>query len=79
MIQYSLMSGPMICAPGILRWAMNGYHFKRDRKKLLNVFVQGWGQDENSPSADVFDRLLKGEIPYTVEDDEYGGSVVFKA
>lgn len=59
--------------PGILRWAMNGYRFKKDRAAMLRVFVEGF------PFADgpsIFPRLLSGEIPWT-EDEE--GSVHFTA
>lgn len=69
---YRLLSTSLICTPGILRWAQNGYKFKRDRKSLLNVFVQGYGQDKNSPSADTFHRLLLGEITWTEEQQEDG-------
>ena len=77
MREYRLGSSPMINTPGILRWAISGYHFKRDRKKLLRVFTTGYvGSAENpAPSAEVFDRLLKGEIPWTQE----GETVVFQA
>jgi hypothetical protein len=68
-----LQSAPMISTPGVLAWAINGYKFKRDRKKLLRVFVDGYG-GPNAPPADVYDKLLKGEIPYTVDAEN---SVVF--
>jgi hypothetical protein len=75
---YRLGSSEMFCTPGILVWAINGYRFKRDRKNLLKVFVTGWTGD-NAPPRSVLDRLLKGGIPYTVEDSEHGGTVVFTA
>jgi hypothetical protein len=77
---YRLLSSSLICTPGILRWAMNGYKFRKDRKALLRVFTEGF-QGPIAPPADVFDRLLKGEIKYTVEDedDKNGGTVVFTA
>jgi hypothetical protein len=68
----------MICTPGILRWAIAGYKFPKDRNSLLLVFVSGY-QGHGAPTPDVFDRLLKGEIPYTVEDSKHGGTVVFTA
>lgn len=68
---YRLTSTPMFHTPGVLAWAINGYKFKKDRKQLLNVFVTGYP----GPSAQVYDRLLKGEIKYTVEGD----AVIFTA
>jgi hypothetical protein len=70
-----LLSGPMISTPGILAWAINGYKFKKDRKNLLRVFVQGYGGG-NVPS-DVYDKLLKGEIEWREEPGEHGNDVVF--
>ena len=32
----------MLNTAGLLRWAMNGYKFKRERKKLRRVFVVGF-------------------------------------
>jgi hypothetical protein len=73
---YRLASSSMICTPGLLLWAINGYKFKRDRKSLLLTFVSGY-QGQGAPTPDVFDRLLKGEIPYSVEESDHGGTVVF--
>lgn len=71
-----LQSAPMINTPGVLRWAINGYKFKRDRKKLLRVFVEGYG-GEHAPPADIYDKLLKGEIEWKEEPGEHGTDVVF--
>jgi hypothetical protein len=68
----------MICTPGLLRWAINGYRFKADREQLLDMFVDGYS-GEAAPPRRVFHRLLMGEIPYTVEDSDHGGTVVFTA
>ena len=77
MPEYRLGSAPMVNTPGLLTWAINGYKFKRDRKKLLNVFTSAWSNADNpkNPSKETFDKLLKQEIPYTVVDD----AVVFNA
>jgi len=74
---YALGSNEMVNTPGLLRWAMNGYHFASDRPSLLNVFTSGWSQEENpnNPPKEMFDRLLKGEIPFTVENN----AVIFTA
>lgn len=73
---YGLMSSEFLCTPGLLRWGMNGYHFHRDRAKVLNVFVQTFA-GPTCPPAHVFHQLLMGRIPYTVEPNDLGGTVVF--
>lgn len=60
----TLESGPMVNTPGLLRWAMNGYHFPRDRKVLRRVFVDGFGLPDN-----IVHRLLLGTLAHTVEGD----------
>ena len=53
----------MCSAPGIIRWAINGYKFKEDREKILNV-VLAWDIPEH-----VAKELLSEKVPYTVEDE----------
>jgi hypothetical protein len=60
-----LTSCSMVNTAGLLRWAMNGYKFKKDRKSLRRVFAEGYGLTD-----DVAHRLLLGEIPHTIEGDE---------
>ena len=62
-IQYSLGSNPMIHAPSIVAWAINGYKFKEDREKILNVIL-AWDIPEQ-----VAKDLLSEKVPYTVEED----------
>ena len=38
--QWALQSTSMVNAPGMLRWAINGYKFKRDRKVMLDVAMK---------------------------------------
>lgn len=66
---YRLGSSEMVHAPGVVRWAVNGYAFTKDRPYLRRVFIDGWGL----PSA-AADALLSGKVPYTVE----GETVVFE-
>lgn len=68
---YVLGSNPLIHTPGILRWAINGYAFKRDRKALLNVFTSGWP----TVPVDALKAVLAKELP--VEIDEEAGTVTF--
>jgi hypothetical protein len=69
--QWAMLSTPMMSAPGILRWAINGYRFKRDRKKLMNV-IKCW----EGPSDEIYHRLLMGEIEWTTDENN---SVIFTA
>lgn len=62
-IQYSLGSNPMIHAPSIVAWAINGYKFKEDREKILNVIL-AWDIPEQ-----VAKDLLSEKVAYTVEED----------
>jgi len=61
--KFNLQSTPMIHTPGILKWAMNGYQFKKDRKKLREVF-KAYGLSNKC----VHD-LLSGKIPYEIVDE----------
>ena len=60
---YKLQSTAMVSAPGLLKWAINGYQFKKDRKNLLNV-MKSW----EGPTDEEWHRLLMQEVPYTVND-----------
>lgn len=65
MRQVALQSSPAVNTPGLLRWAMNGYRFKRDRKNLRRVFVTGYGLPDP-----VVHRLLSGELPHQIVGEE---------
>lgn len=67
MTTYRLASAPHVYTPGIVRWAINGYHFKKDRAVLVKVLA-GW----NLPKSAIH-ALLSKAVPYTVE----GETVVF--
>jgi hypothetical protein len=69
-MQYRLASSGLVNTPGVLRWAINGYHFPKDRKAMARVFIEGWGIPEAAAHA-----LLSGKAPYTVEKN---GVVVFE-
>ena len=63
MTTYRLGSNPMIYAPGMVRWAINGFAFKEDQNTILNV-MRAW------PVPDAaLHKLLNGTVPYTVEGD----------
>ena len=58
----------MLCAPGILLWAINDYKFKRDRKALLHLFVNTW-TGKNVLSAGSFSIVSSADflrdVPFT--------------
>jgi hypothetical protein len=62
--QYRLGSAEMISAPGLIKWAMNGARFRKDRTAMVNVVVKTWGVPEDAATA-----LLLEQVPYTVEDE----------
>jgi hypothetical protein len=62
---YILGSSPLVFAPGMIEWAINGYAFKKDRKVLANIIHQGW----NLP-LDVCHKVLAKEIPYIVREEQ---------
>lgn len=64
MATYKLQSSALVYAPVIVTWAINGYHFKSDRKQLLAVISEGW----NVP-ADAARALLSGDAPHTIEGE----------
>ncbi len=65
---YRLASSGLIHTPGIVRWAMNGYRFPRDRNVMLKIIREGYGIP--TPAAKA---LLSGAAPFTVE----GETVIF--
>jgi hypothetical protein len=66
--QYRLGSAEMISAPGLIKWAINGAHFKKDRPAMVNVVASTWGVPKDAAKA-----LLLQQVPYTIE----GETVVF--
>ena len=70
--QYRLGSAELCNTPGLLAWAQNGYHFKRDRPALLRTFTTGF-PGPNAPTKEEFDKLLSQQWKFAVED----GTVIF--
>ena len=69
-VEVRLTSTAMVHTPGILAWAVNGYKFPRDRKRMVNVISQTY---KLKPA--IAKGLLSGSLPYEVIDD----AVVFHA
>lgn len=61
---YRLGSSSLCCTPGIIRWAINGYKFEKDRDTLRRVVTETWGIPD-----DAADALLSGDVDYTVDDE----------
>jgi len=62
---YRLGSSPLVHAPGLIAWAINGYAFPRDRTVILRVVTDTWpGLPEERARA-----VLSGDLAYRVDDD----------
>ncbi len=59
-----LLSSEMINTPGLLRWAMNGYKCKTDRKHMVRTFMDGYGLTEKAAND-----LLSGRTPHRIVGD----------
>ena len=68
MATYRLGSNGLVHTPGLLLWAINGAKFKKDRKKMVNLFSEGYGLPKDAATA-----LVAKGAPYTV----VGETVVF--
>lgn len=72
--QYRLGSSSLFNTAGMLRWAIHGYSFTKDRKKLLEIFAKGF-VGPNQPPISVWKALLEGKMKWEQVTDE--GSIVF--
>ena len=64
MTEYRLGSSDLVHTPGLIAWAINGYHFADNRPVLLNSMCQSFP----SVPATAIEQLLSKAVPYTVED-----------
>jgi len=62
---YKLQSSGLVCAPGVVAWAINGAEFRKDRKLMIDVIAKTW-----KLPYDVAEALVLKKVPYTVDDDE---------
>jgi hypothetical protein len=65
MTKYKLASSSMLHAPGLVRWAINGYHFPKDRAHLRKVICETWAGVTDAAA----DALLSGAVGFTIEDE----------
>jgi hypothetical protein len=67
---YRLGSTEFVSAPGMVKWAINGAKFRKDRDAMIKVIAETW----NVPRPAAF-ALVTGEVPFTLD----GETVVFTA
>ena len=65
MATFRLTSNAMVHAPGMIAWAMNGYHFEDDRPALLKVISNIYPDVASNHLHD----LLKGDLHHEIEGD----------
>lgn len=71
---YALGSNGLVYAPGVVRWAINGYAWPKDRKHVTNVLIAGWSLPKHAAVA-----LLSRKAEFRLEGDKGNESVVFSA
>ena len=73
MSEYRLGSSSLVHTPGIITWAMNGYHFEEDRPEIFQIISKTWP----GIPADAIEALLIKRVPFTLEGETlvfiYGG------
>ena len=72
MTTYRLGSSGLANSHGMVRWAINGYHFPKDRKAMIRVISEGW-----KVPAEAAKALLSETVPFTVEGTDDMPVVVF--
>ena len=68
MKQYRLGSAEFVSAPGMVKWAINGAKFEKDRPAMIDIISQTWNVPMEAAMA-----LVMEQVPYSVE----GEAVVF--
>ena len=69
MAEYRLGSSSLVHTPGLIAWAINGYHFEEDRPQLLDVIAATYP----GVPREALEQVLLRKIDYRVE----GETVVF--
>ena len=67
---YRLGSGPMVSAPGLIRWATNGAAFQNDLPAMVRIVSDTWHIPE-----DAARKLVTKQVAHTIENE----TVVFTA
>jgi hypothetical protein len=69
-VKYNLGSSEAVYAPGVVAFAINGAHFKKDAPMLIKMVADCWSVPLPAAKA-----LVMKKVPYKVE----GEKVVFVA
>ena len=64
MATYRLTSTPGLNAPGMIKWAINGYAFPKDRKFMLDCITSTFP----ALPVEAVEQLLSKAVPFTIED-----------
>ena len=63
-MKYRLGSSPMLHAPGLIAWAINGAKFANDRAHMIKVVRETW-----KLHPDVAEKLVTGAVPYIIDGE----------
>lgn len=63
--EYRLGSSSLVHTPGLIAWAINGFHFEEDRETLLNIIA---GTFPTVPRA-ALEQVLLRKADYRVEGE----------
>ena len=70
MTTYRLTSNEAVYAPNLVRFAINGARYKKDRQAMINLIAKGWGVPFGAAI-----KLIRERVPYKVD----GETVIFTA
>ena len=62
--QYRLGSAEAVYAPGLIKWAINGAKFEKDRPAMIDVVTATWDVPPEAAMA-----LVMEQVPYTIEGE----------
>lgn len=63
-MKYKLLSSPGVYTPGLIAWAINGYHFDKDKPEILMLIHKTYRLPMEAAWA-----LLNKKVDYTIEDE----------
>lgn len=65
MAEYRLGSSSLVHTPGLIAWAINGYHFEEDHPQLLDVIAASYP----GVPREALEQVLLRKIDYRVEGE----------
>lgn len=69
---FKMQSSPEVSAVGMLNWAMNGYRFKSDMKRMVHVLAECW----RGPTDEDYHKLLSGNAQYKIDGETVEFSIL---